>query len=53
MRLLVDENGVGWEPAWSITPRTLACTCHILLLEKRVYELIYGARNRPNWLAIP
>jgi hypothetical protein len=30
-------------------PRTLACTCHILLLDRRVYEVIYEARNRPNW----
>ena len=31
MRLLVDENGVGWEHAWSITRRTFAYTCHTLL----------------------
>ena len=33
MRLLVDENGVGWEHAWSITRRTFAYTCHTLLPE--------------------
>jgi glycogen phosphorylase len=33
MRLLVDENGVGWERAWSITRRTFAYTCHTLLPE--------------------
>ena len=33
MRLLVDENGVGWEQAWSITRRTFAYTCHTLLPE--------------------
>jgi starch phosphorylase len=33
MRLLVDENGVGWEQAWSITGRTFAYTCHTLLPE--------------------
>jgi glycogen phosphorylase len=33
MRLLVDENGVGWEQAWSITHRTFAYTCHTLLPE--------------------
>jgi glycogen phosphorylase len=33
MRLLVDENGVGWEQAWSITCRTFAYTCHTLLPE--------------------
>ena len=33
MRLLVDENGVGWEQAWSIARRTFAYTCHTLLPE--------------------
>ena len=34
-------------------PRTLAYACHILLLDKAVYEVLYEARNRPNWLVIP
>jgi starch phosphorylase len=56
MRLLVDENGVGWEQAWSITRRTFAYTCHTLLPEAletwpvtmfgrllpRHLEIIYG-----------
>ena len=33
MRLLVDENGVGWEQAWSVARRTFAYTCHTLLPE--------------------
>ena len=33
MRLLVDENEVGWEQAWSLTRRTFAYTCHTLLPE--------------------
>src|SRR6266568_2823305 len=33
MRLLVDENGVDWEQAWSITRRTFVYTCHTLLPE--------------------
>ena len=33
MRLLVDENGVGWQQAWSITRRTFGYTCHTLLPE--------------------
>ena len=33
MHLLVDENGIGWRQAWSITRRTFAYTCHTLLPE--------------------
>jgi starch phosphorylase len=33
MRMLVDEQGLDWERAWSITRRTFAYTCHTLLPE--------------------
>ncbi|WP_127501046.1 glycogen/starch/alpha-glucan phosphorylase [Actinoplanes solisilvae] len=33
MRLLVDEEGLGWERAWDIVRRTFAYTCHTLLPE--------------------
>jgi starch phosphorylase len=42
MRLLVDEHGMDWQPAWEVTCRALAYTNHTLLpeaLEKWTIEL--------------
>ena len=33
MRLLIDENGMGWEEAWSITTGVCAYTNHTVLAE--------------------
>jgi starch phosphorylase len=56
MRILVDEEGLDWAPAWEITRRSFAYTCHTLLPEAleewpvslferllpRHLEIIYG-----------
>ncbi len=53
MRLLLDENGLGWEKAWDISVRTFAYTNHTLMpeaLEKWSVELL--GRVLPRHLEI-
>ena len=53
MRLLVDERGMNWENAWSITTRTFAYTNHTLLPEAlETWPLDMFARELPRHLEI-
>ncbi|CUH94559.1 Glycogen phosphorylase [Propionispora sp. 2/2-37] len=60
MRILLDEEGMGWDEAWRITTRTISYTNHTVLpeaLEKwpvsevqsllpRIYEIIHEINER-------
>ena len=53
MRLLVDENDVDWNTAWSITTRTMAYTNHTLLPEAlERWPVSLFARLLPRMLEI-
>jgi starch phosphorylase len=45
MRILVDENGLGWDDAWDVVTRTFAYTNHTILaeaLEKWPIDIFQG-----------
>lgn len=60
MRILMDEEGLGWDEAWDITTHTISYTNHTVLpeaLEKwsvdhfqsllpRIYEIVYEINER-------
>ena len=53
MRLLIDENGLGWTEAWDITQRTISYTNHTLMPEAlETWPLDFFERMLPRHLQI-
>jgi maltokinase len=48
-----DALCAGYAAAGGLDPDRNSVLLRALLLDKAVYEVVYEARNRPNWLVIP
>jgi starch phosphorylase len=53
MRLLIDENGLGWTEAWEVTQRSISYTNHTLMPEAlETWPLHFFERMLPRHLQI-
>jgi maltokinase len=53
VRRNADAFCAGYAAAGGLDPAAHSVLLRALIMDKAVYEVIYEARNRPNWLTIP
>jgi len=53
VRRNTDAFCAGYAEAGGLDPAANSVLLRAMLLDKAVYEVLYEARNRPNWMVIP